>query len=125
RLGGRAGVLSLSLYGRASLPALPRAKLAVQRIALAPLPFKLKQRAVALVRPGSDVHQSFDLLSPTINGRHTYPEVEEWLREDGFPDVVRTAEHTEIFIRGARDSAALEPVLLPLPQRPYWFERYA
>jgi|tagenome__1003787_1003787.scaffolds.fasta_scaffold20930056_3 SAM-dependent methyltransferase len=125
RLVDATGVMFLYLYGRASLPALPRVKLAVQRIALAPLPFRVKQRAVALVRPGSDVHQSFDLLSPTINDRHTYPEVEQWLRADGFPDVVRTAEHTELFVRAARDAGALEPFLLPLPQRPYWFERYA
>lgn len=119
------GVLFLYLYGQRSLSKRTRASLAVQRAVLAPLPFGAKRRAIALLRPRSDLHQVFDSLSPTINTRHTFAEVEQWLREDGFDDVVQTLDDSELFVRATRAREQLEPFLLPLPERPYWFERYA
>jgi hypothetical protein len=71
------------------------------------------------------VHQSFDLLSPTINTRHTFEEVRGWLDELGFRDVRQTVEHSELFLRAMENPERLAPFLLPPPRRPYWFERYA
>jgi SAM-dependent methyltransferase len=119
------GVIFLYLYGKESVNPIAWARLGVERLLLAPLPFRLKQRAVHLLRPGADVHHAFDLLSPTINDRHTFDEVRAWLVDAGFSDVTRTIDHTELFVRGARDPAPLEPFTLPLPQPPYWFERYS
>ena len=70
------------------------------------------------------MHQSFDLLSPTINDRYTFVEVAGWLHDLGFDDVARTADHSELFIRALRQADALAEVRLPPPERPYWFERY-
>jgi len=119
------GVIFLYLYGQESVNRIAWARLGAERLLLAPLPFKLKQRAIHLLRPGSDVHHAFDLLSPTINDRHTYAEVREWLMESGFPDVVRTIEHTELFVRGARRPEAIASFTVPPPSPPYWFERYS
>jgi hypothetical protein len=66
----------------------------------------------------------FDLLSPTINTRHSFEEVERWLHEASFPSVIRTIEHSELFVRALRDESAIRPFLLPRPAPPYWFERY-
>lgn len=118
------GVIFLYLYGQESVNRLAWARLGVERLLLAPLPFKLKQRAIHLLRPGADVHHAFDLLSPTINDRHTYPEVRSWLVESGFSDVVRTIDHTELFLRGARSPEAIAPFTVPPPKPPYWFARY-
>jgi SAM-dependent methyltransferase len=118
------GVIFLYLYGQESVNKIAWARLGLERLLLAPLPFALKQRAVHLLRPGADVHHAFDLLSPTINDRHTFPEVRDWLAENGFRDVTRTIEHTELFIRAARDPEAIAPFVVPPPSPPYWFERY-
>ena len=117
-------MLFLYLYGRASVSALSRLKLTVERLALAPLPFDVKRRAVRVLRPHADVHQSFDLLSPTVNTRHTLTEVRAWLDPLGFRDVRQTIDHTELFVRALKDPDAVARFLLPPPARPYWFERY-
>jgi SAM-dependent methyltransferase len=118
------GALFVYLYGKRSLSNRDRASLAVQRFILAPLPFALKRRAISLLRPGVDEHQVFDLLSPTINARHTFGEVGNWLVEAGFPEVVQTIDHSELFVRALRTPEPFAPFLLPFPGRPYWFERY-
>ena len=118
------GALFVYLYGKRTLSSRDRASLAVQRIILAPLPFTLKRRAIAILRPGVDLHQVFDLLSPTINTRHTFEEVRDWLRTAGFEDVVRTIDHSELFVRALRTPEQIAPFALPFPGRPYWFERY-
>jgi SAM-dependent methyltransferase len=118
------GALFLYLYGKRSLSTRDRVSLALQRFVLAPLPFTVKRRAIGLLRPGVDLHQVFDLLSPTINTRHTLEEVRHWLHAAGFPDVVQTINHSELFVRALRTPEQFEPFLLPLPRRPYWFERY-
>jgi SAM-dependent methyltransferase len=118
------GALFLYLYGKRSLSNRDRASLAVQRFALAPLPFALKRRAIEFLRPGLDLHQVFDLLSPTINTRHTFDEIREWLQLAGFPDVVQTIDHTELFVRALRTPERFAPYFLQFPARPYWFERY-
>ncbi len=119
------GVIFLYLYGKESVNRVAWARLGVERLLLAPLPFGVKQRAVHLLRPGADVHHAFDLLSPTINDRHTFDDVRAWLVETGFRDVTRTIDHTELFVRGARDPEAIAPYVLQPPQPPYWFARYS
>jgi SAM-dependent methyltransferase len=125
RLVAEDGVIFLYLYGRESVNRIAAARLRAERLFLAPLPFRLKQRALHLLRPGSEVHHAFDLLSPTINDRHTFEEVRAWLGEAGFSDVTRTIDHTELFLRATRDPAAVAPFSLPPPRPPYWFERYS
>jgi SAM-dependent methyltransferase len=124
-LAGPDGVVFLYLYGRQSLPPLRRALLELRRLALAPLPFGAKKAVLARAYRGRDVHQVFDLLSPTVNARHSFDQVERWLHEAGFPDVVRTIEHTELFVRAARSRDAISAFEQPKPRPPYWFERYA
>jgi SAM-dependent methyltransferase len=119
------GVIVLYLYGKESVNRLAWARLGAERLLLAPLPFRVKERVVARLRPGADVHHAFDLLSPTINTRHTFADVRAWLREAGFADVTRTIDHTELFVRGLRDPELLTDFLRPPPAPPYWFERYS
>jgi len=117
------GLLFLYLYGSRSVDLTKRVALATLRYGLAPLPFSWKARALAVLRRGRDVHQSFDTFSPLINDTYEHETVEAWLRELGFPDVTRTIEYTELYLRARRRADALHP-LRALPARPYWFERY-
>jgi hypothetical protein len=91
---------------------------------LAPLPFASKRGAIAMLRPGVDLHRVFDLLSPTINTRHTFDEVRNRLRAAGFEDVVRSIDHSELFVRALRTSKQIAPFAFPFPGRTYWLERY-
>jgi len=75
---------------------------------LAPLPFTSKRGAIAMLRPGVDLYRVFDLLSPTIN----------------FEDVVRSIDHSELFVRALRTSKQIAPFAFPFPGRTYWLERY-
>jgi SAM-dependent methyltransferase len=124
-LAGPEGMLFAYLYGQKSVAARKRATLELMRLALAPLPFSIKRKVIARLSGGGDTHQAFDCLSPTINTRHTYEQVRGWLLEDGFEDVDETIHHTELFVRALRDPAAVGQFLLPKPEPPYWFDRYA
>jgi SAM-dependent methyltransferase len=120
---GDEGVIFLYLYGQRSFSRRGRAMLELRRLALAPLPFGLKRWLFA--KTGGDVHQAFDALSPTINARHTFEEVERRLEAEGFPAVEQTIEHSELFVRATRNLEALKGYELARPSPPYWFDRYA
>jgi SAM-dependent methyltransferase len=117
------GLLFLYLYGSRSVDLTKRVALAVLRYGLAPLPFAWKAKALRVLRHGRDTHQSFDTFSPLINDTYEHETVESWLREMGFPDVTRTIDYTELYLRARRRTDVPVP-LRALPRRPYWFERY-
>lgn len=121
-LAGPDGLLFLYLYGARSLTPGLRALLAVARAGLAPLPFAWKARVLRLVAT-RDPHQLFDTYSPLVNDTYRHETVEGWLRELGYADLVRTIRYSEVYLRARRAGAAPVPGL-PLPERPYWFERY-
>jgi SAM-dependent methyltransferase len=120
---GHGGMFFLYLYGRATVTAARRVALSTARALLSVLPLRAKRQVLARLLPGRDLHQAFDLLSPLVNDRFDHATVERWLRELGFTDVTTTLDHTEIFMRASRGDGAAAS-LLPLPLRPYWFERY-
>src|SRR5204863_7843594 len=117
------GVLFVYLYGSRSLPLAKRMALALARTALAPWPFRLKERVLAMTFPRRDPHQAFDLFSPVINDRYRHETVEGWLRGLGFTEAARTLDHTELFLRASRADCSAGPFRPPTP-RPYWLERY-
>lgn len=117
------GLLFLYLYGSRSVDLTKRLALATLRYGLAPLPFSWKARALRVLRRGRDPHQSFDTFSPLINDTYEHETVESWLRDLGLPDVTRTIEYTELYLRARRRADAGHP-LRALPARPFWFERY-
>jgi SAM-dependent methyltransferase len=118
------GVLFLYLYGSSSVGWPKRLALAAGRTALAPVPLRAKQALLRLVLPRRDLHQSFDLFSPLINERLDPGAVTSWLHELGFPDVVPTIPHGELFLRACRPVCSARPFRPPAAP-PYWFERYS
>jgi SAM-dependent methyltransferase len=117
------GVLFLYLYGARSVSLRQRVVLWILRWGLAFCPFAMKVNLLRRLRPGRDPHQAFDLFSPVINDRLEHEIVVGWLRELGFTEIVRTIDHTEIYLRARRFNRPPVPTM-PLAQRPYWFERY-
>ncbi len=123
RLVAEDGLLFLYLYGARSLDAPRLGLLLGLRALLAPLPFRLKARALRLLLPRRDTHQAFDTFSPLINDTLTHEQVEGWLRGLGFAEVVRTLDYTEIYLRARREPDPTLPTRAPAG-RPYWFERF-
>jgi len=117
------GLLFLYLYGSRSQTTASRLALAALRVGLAPLPFRAKRAVLKAILPARDTHQAFDTFSPLVNDTYTHETVEGWLRDLGFPDITRTIDYTELYLRARRDPAAAHP-LRPPPGRPFWFERY-
>lgn len=116
------GMMFLYLYGQRSVSFRNQALLTLARFGLAPFPFAAKKAILRVLLPGRDTHQAFNLFSPLIDNRYDLETVRGWLREEGLPRVTQTLEHTELFLRAARE-ACTAPLLAP-PARPYWFERY-
>ena len=50
----------------------------------------------------SKLHQNHDLFAPLLNRRLEYDYVKRVLEENGFTDVTRTANTTEIYIRATK-----------------------
>jgi SAM-dependent methyltransferase len=117
------GLLFLYLYGSRSQTAASRLALAALRLGLAPLPFRAKKAVLKAILPARDTHQAFDTFSPLVNDTYAHETVEGWLHSLGFPEVTRTIDYTEVYLRARRDPAAVQP-LRPPHGRPYWFERY-
>lgn len=114
------GVLYLYLYGKDSLSAQNTRKLALRRFILGLIPMRL--RRALLIRKFGEKHgnAAFDQYSTALNDRFTFPEAEKMLRDAGFTSILRTLDHTEIFVRASK--VDLSAVTVPRPDRPYWFE---
>ena len=110
-------MIFLYLYGQESVNRLASARLGVERLLLAPLPFKLKQRAIHLLRPAPTCTTPSTCSRRRSTTGTPIAEVRAWLVESGFTDVVRTIDHTELFLRGARRPEAIAPFTVPPPRR--------
>lgn len=105
------GLLFLYLYGKGSWSLRQKLRTNWIRLRLAGLPFDRKVEALRRYDPDRDPHQSFDLLSPTINDRLSFETVRRELERLGFAGVTRTVRSGEIYLRaqrpGFREAAAL------------------
>jgi 2-polyprenyl-3-methyl-5-hydroxy-6-metoxy-1,4-benzoquinol methylase len=120
------GVLYLYLYGRESLSREDDVRLFRERMLYNLFMADDAQLAFLTQKAGGDPHRLHlwhDIYAPLINRRFTFHEVKQNLEDLGMADVVRTIDHTELFIRARKSPAdGAIPTLNPHP-RPYWFER--
>lgn len=115
------GVLYVYLYGKDSVSPDSVRKLAVRRFVLGLMPMRLRRELLTWKFGEEHGNAMFDLYSTPLNDRFTFAEVEAMMRDAGFTDVLRTLDHTELFVRAT--NADLEAVTVPMPDRPYWFEQ--
>jgi SAM-dependent methyltransferase len=123
------GLLYLYLYGRESLPYEEDIELFKKRVFYNSLPDEKSQYDFLLNYVKGDknrVHNAHDLLAPLINRRFAYSFIQDLLKQKGFEDVVRTINHTELFVRARKTASDKFSTTWVLPQKnpPYWFERY-
>ena len=123
------GILYLYLYGRDSLDYNTDVDLFKSRIMYNVLPTKEDKYKFLLkkARGNKDkVHNFHDIYSPLINRRLEYKYVKDFLKSEGFEDIVRTIDHTELFIRAIKGNAKdyYKKYILPKKKAPYWFEHH-
>jgi SAM-dependent methyltransferase len=120
------GLLCLYLYGADSWSWSTRLRTDLLRLRLASVPFADKVEYLKRRFPERDVHQCFDLLSPTINERLTFDAVARELAGLGFSGVTRTVDSTELFVRAHRPGFAETRSLLDTPvAEPLFRSHYA
>ncbi len=122
------GILYLYLYGRESMTFEQDLELFKQRVHYNALGSDAARQEYLLQAAGGDpskVHNQHDLLAPLVNRRLEWDYVREFLLERGFPEVTRTIDHTELFVRAAKNPQALESFALPPKDPPFWFQHHA
>ena len=123
------GLLFLYLYGRESYPLKKDLALFRERILYNNQPTAKAKEKFLLNRRGgrAKLHQAHDYYAPLINRRFEFPYIEKILKQAGFAEVEQTIPHTELFVRAImRDVDDFEKRWsLPVPQSPYWFDRYS
>jgi len=122
------GVFYAYLYSRESLGWARDLELFKDRLYYNTLPTESEKLEFLMDKALGDpdrIHGLHDMYAPLINRRLEYSYVEKFLREAGFDDVVRTIDHTEIFIRAIRGNfdEYNRYWLLPPKRPPYWFQR--
>ncbi|PKL77177.1 MAG: hypothetical protein CVV27_06530 [Candidatus Melainabacteria bacterium HGW-Melainabacteria-1] len=127
RLAGPDGIAYLYLYGRESLTYENDVRLFKERLRYNLLETEEERYAFLLRRAKGNhqmVHNLHDQYAPLINRRLEFADVAAFLAAEGFADVKRTLDHSELFIRAMRrhDPDFYARWVLPAPAKPYWFE---
>lgn len=120
------GILYLYLYGRESISYEDDIELFKERILYNSLPTE-KDKIDFLLKKAkgnkSIIHNLHDIYAPLVNRRLEFETVKISLEDCGFKDIVRTIDHTELFIRALKGNVSkyYENWLLPKKKPPYWF----
>jgi SAM-dependent methyltransferase len=118
------GLLYVYLYGRDNMPTrVSNWKLNAARLALNAFPLGARKAILVRLHGERGAHEAFDLLSTPLNRRTTVAEATALLQAAGLPRVVRTIDHTEVFLRADHGTSSADAHLRPLAQAPYWFQQ--
>jgi 2-polyprenyl-3-methyl-5-hydroxy-6-metoxy-1,4-benzoquinol methylase len=124
------GVLFLYLYGRESLAYGDDIRMFKDRIFYNTRDKQADRDAFLDEKTGGNRawhHSKHDVYAPLINRRLEFDYVRDFLVKRGFKDIVRTVDHTELFVRAFRDDVDNYYMNWVLPKKspPYWFQRLA
>ena len=118
------GLLYLYLYGRDTLPTRGVSwRLNAARVGMNVLPLRARGALLRRIYGERGAHEAFDLLSTPLNRRTTFAEAQRMLEAAGFTRVVRTIDHTEVFVRADRGASSADPYLREPAAAPYWFQQ--
>lgn len=119
------GFIYLYLYGRDSLPLTEDLDVFKQRVIYNVI-LDERQRYDFLLRKAkrdkNKLNAVHDYYAPLINRRLTFDYIRSSLEELGFSKVMRTIEHTELFVRATKGSGSGDASTLQPKHPPYWFE---
>lgn len=122
------GMLYLYLYGRESCPYEADLNLFKERIFYNSLLTDYEKLSFLQKKAKGDkskLHIYHDIYAPLVNRRLDFNYVKDFLSKRGMHSIVRTIDHTELFIRAFKgDARELKKYVLPKKTKPFWFERY-
>lgn len=124
------GVFYAYLYGRESMPRAADLKRFRERVYFNTLVSDEEREKFLLRKANGDrskLHNVHDIYAPLINRRFEFADIRYRLESMGFPDVTRTVDHGEIFVRAVKGapSQELRDCFLKIRHGPRWFERRA
>lgn len=123
------GFIYLYLYGRETVPFEHDINLFKNRVYYNTLSTWEEKEQFLIDKANGDktrLHQNHDIYSPLLNRRLEYDYVKKMLEENGFTDVTRTVNHTEIHVRAvkkAMNPADKNMVLTP-ENNTAWYLKY-
>lgn len=123
------GMIYLYLYGRESLDMNSDINLFKNRVIYNTLPNWDEKRKFLIEKGGGNeerVHQMHDIYSPLLNRRLEFDYVKKQLEDNGFTDIVRTNNSTEIHIRAVKGPSSdhLKKYFLNPFQGPSWMQHH-
>lgn len=123
------GLAYIYLYGRDTRPHREELEYFKERVIYNNLPNNEARRAWLERKAGGDVelvHNLHDFFAPLINRRMAWDEVEPLMKAQGFRDITRTIESTELFIRAVKGDPApwRRDWFLAHRPPPYWFNHH-
>lgn len=122
------GLFYTYLYGRETMPYAEDIRRFKERVHFNTLDSEKKREDFLLGKAGGDrsnIHNVHDIYAPLINRRFEFADIKNRLEQEGFSDVIRTVDHSELFVRGVkgRPSNELLNSFLEKKPGPYWFQR--
>lgn len=123
------GLIYLYLYGRESVSYVEDISMFKKRLHYYSLKTWQEKKSYLLQEANGDerkLHQLHDMLAPLINRRLQFDQIKAQLEEEGFTNVLRTVNHTELFIRAVkRPSDTNLSYLSSTPIPDHWLNRYS
>ncbi len=123
------GFIHLYLYGRETVSYEEDINLFKNRVYYNTLPsFEEKEKFLIEKSKGdrTRIHQNHDIFSPLLNRRLEFSQVKKILEDNGFTDVTRTVQSTEITVRAVKGAMRPEDraMLLHPASNPAWYAKY-
>ncbi len=123
------GFIYVNLYGRETLNYEQDIDLFKNRIRYNTLPSWEEKEKFLIEKAGGNkekVHQNHDMFSPLLNRRFEYSFIKKTLEDNGFTDVVRTVNSTELYIRAVKKAInpADKAMIGYTPKKEWWFSKY-
>ena len=120
------GFIYVNLYSRESLSYDEDIALFKNRVRYNTLPSWEEKEKFLIEKAGGDktrVHQNHDMYSPLLNRRFEYSFIKKTLEDNGFTDVMRTINSTELYVRAVKKAIAPgdEAMIGHTPQKEHWF----
>lgn len=114
------GVLYVYLYGRDAWSPTKTMVIQALRWLLLPVPPKLKFYLFYLLLGDYKAGVAMDVLGSLIAQRFRPDEVDGWLQDLGFTEIVATRPGPDIYRRCSRAGCSAKPYFLPPSRAPYW-----
>jgi len=123
------GILYIYLYGRESSSYNDDLEIFKERVKFNTLISEQEKYNFLLKKARGNrdiIHNLHDCYAPLINRRLDFDYVKNFLKYEEFEDIVRTIEHTELFIRAIKSNTKdyYRKWILPKKQSPYWFTHH-